>query len=332
MSMLTTERAKGHGQDRRIQPFDIATLKGHFMKRSWKIVILALTAAIAIGSITTYLFTIGPFGKPVLATVNGKKILVAGFRQDLEKVDPAYRDLVREDPGKLLDILINKAVLLQEAKREGVTAPKGEGAIPPVAGPDAETLIITTYLEKKMAALPPAPPEEVDRIYEAYKDQLVGRKKEEATALIRQMIEQRRQGEEAEKLIADLRKGAKIDVNQKELQKLAIVPSGMETQSESNFRKALTGGKPMVVDFGSNSCIPCRQLRPVLQKVRKDYEGKLEVLIIEIQKNQQLAAEYQIQVMPTVVFIDRAGKVVFRHQGFMSEEKIKEQLAKMGVV
>jgi len=110
-----------------------------------------------------------------------------------------------------------------------------------------------------------------------------------------------------------------------------VVEPGMETQTEADFRKALKGGKPMVVDFGSNSCIPCRQLRPVLQKVRKDHEGKLEVLIIEIQKNQQLAAEYQIQVMPTVVFIDKTGKEVFRHQGFMSEEKIKEQLAKMGV-
>jgi thioredoxin 1 len=188
------------------------------------------------------------------------------------------------------------------------------------------------YLDKKMAALPPVAPEEVDRIYEAYKDQLGGRKKEEAAPLIKQMIEQQHQGEEAEKLIADLRKNAKIDVNQKELQKLAVVPPGMETQSEADFRKALTGGKPMVVDFGSNSCIPCRQLRPVLQKIQKDYTGKLEVLIIDIRNNQKLASDYQIQVIPTVVFFDPAGKEVFRHQGFMSEEKVKEQLAKTGVV
>ena len=106
----------------------------------------------------------------------------------------------------------------------------------------------------------------------------------------------------------------------------------METQSEADFRKALTGGKPMIVDFGSNSCIPCRQLRPVLQKVRKDYTGKLEVLIIDVRNNQKLASDYQIQVIPTVVFFDPTGKEVFRHQGFMSEEKVKEQLAKMGVV
>ena len=88
----------------------------------------------------------------------------------------------------------------------------------------------------------------------------------------------------------------------------------------------------MVVDFGSNSCIPCRQLRPILQKIRQDYTGKLEVLIIDIRNNQKLASEYQIQMIPTVVFFDPAGKEVFRHQGFMSEEKVKEQLAKLGVV
>jgi len=56
------------------------------------------------------------------------------------------------------------------------------------------------------------------------------------------------------------------------------------------------------------------------------------VLIIDVRNNPKLASDYQIQVIPTVVFFDPAGKEIFRHQGFMSEEKVKEQLAKMGVV
>jgi thioredoxin 1 len=44
------------------------------------------------------------------------------------------------------------------------------------------------------------------------------------------------------------------------------------------------------------------------------------------------SSTYQIQVIPTVVFFDPASKEIFRHQGFISEEKIKEQFAKMGVV
>lgn len=302
------------------------------MQKKWKIAVLALTVVIIVGGIATYLFTIGPLGKPVLVTVNGEKITVALFQEELLKIDPAIRDVVKGDPGKLIDMLINRALLLQQAKKEGIAVPKRESVTPPTAGQDEETATIMAYLNKKMATLPPIAPEEVEQIYETYKDQMGGRKKEEAMPLIKQMIEQQRQGEEAGKLIADLHKSAKIDVNQKELQKLTVVPPGMETQSEEDFRKALTGGNPMVADFGSNSCIPCRQLRPVLQKIRKDYAGKLEVLIIDVRNNQKLASDYQIQVIPTVIFFDPSGKEIFRHQGFMSEEKIKEQLAKMGVV
>ncbi len=291
---------------------------------------IAVLAVLVLGGAAAYLVSIGPLGNPVLASVNGEKITVALFRKELAKIDPATRGLMAQDPAKLLDFMVNRALLLQQAKKEGVTAPKG-GAASPEAPQDSEFATIVAYLEKKVAALPPITAEEVEQIYEVYKGQMAGRQKEDALPLIRQMVEAQRREEEAGRILSDLRKEARIEIDGKALQKLAVVEPGMETQTEADFRKALKGGKPMVVDFGSNSCIPCRQLRPVLQKVRKDHEGKLEVLIIEIQKNQQLAADYQIQVMPTVVFIDKTGKEVFRHQGFMSEEKIKEQLSKMGL-
>jgi thioredoxin 1 len=240
--------------------------------------------------------------------------------------------LIKENPSKLLDLIINRTLLLQQAKKEGVAAPPKAAAASPGEQLDQETATIMAYLDKKVAALPPVTSEEVEQIYEAYKDQMAGRKKEEVLPLIRQMIEAQRKEVEAGKVLIELRRDARIEIDEKTLRKLAATPAGMETQSEEDFRKGLTGGKPMVVDFGSNSCIPCRQLRPVLQKVRKDYAGKLEVLIIDIRNHQTLAEEYRIQVIPTILFFDPMGKEMHRHQGFMSEEKIKEQLGKMGVV
>ena len=68
--------------------------------------------------------------------------------------------------------------------------------------------------------------------------------------------------------------------------------------------------------------------KPVLAAVNGE-----KIPVARFQKElQKLASDYQIQLIPTVVFFDRAGKEVFRHQGFMSEEKVKEQLAKIGVV
>jgi hypothetical protein len=87
------------------------------MKKKWQIAILALTAVIAVGGVATYLFTIGPLGKPVLAAVNGEKISVARFQVELGRIDPAARELVKEDPIKLLDVLINRTLLLQRVER-----------------------------------------------------------------------------------------------------------------------------------------------------------------------------------------------------------------------
>jgi thioredoxin 1 len=304
------------------------------MAKKWRIPLLILLAVVAAGGVAAYLFTVGPFGMSVLATVNGEKITLTGFQQELERIDPSYRDMARENPEKLLEIIINRYLLVQQAKKDGITLPSGTK---PEAGSEEEAIaLIEAYFKKMAASLPPVAAAEIDEVYAAYKDQLGGRTREEATALIGQLIAQQRQGEQVDRLINDLRKAAQIDVNRKALQKLAgtapDVTPDLVTQSEEDFRKALTDGKPTLVDFGSNSCIPCRELRPVLEKIRKDFAGKLEVLIIDVQKYAKLAGEYQVQVIPTVIFFDAAGKEVSRHQGFMSESRIKEQLVKLGMV
>jgi thioredoxin 1 len=300
------------------------------MKKQWKIAVALLAGLIVFGGGAAYWFTLGPGGQPVLASVNGETITLGRFQQELERIDPAYREMARQEPEKFLEILINQTLLLQEAKKAGVALPPGEK---PAAGTEAETVaLIEAYLATQAEALPPATAAEVEQIYETYRDQLAGRSREEATALIKGMIEEQRRGEAVDRLIDGLRRAARIDIRQPELQKLSQTVPGLETQSEEDFRKALAGGKPAIVDFGSNSCLPCRQLRPVLEKVRTDYAGKLEVLIIDVRDHGKLAAEYEVRVIPTVIFFDAGGKEVVRHQGFMSEEKIKGELAKLGMV
>ena len=300
------------------------------VKRKTKILVIALLAVIALGAGVACWILAGPFGVPTLVTVNGEGIPVSRFHDELAKIEPAYRDLLKEEPGQLLDGMVNQVLLLQQAKKEGVSAAKGEDSTTPVKV-DKDQATIRAFLEKRMAALPAITPQEVESIYETYKSQFAGQAKEAVAPLIRETLERQRQMEAIQKLIADLRQSAVIELNQKEYAKLSAPAPGSETQSEADFGRALTGGKPLVVDFGSNTCIPCRQLRPVLQTIRQSYAGKLEVLVIDIQKNEKLAREYQIQVIPTVIFFDRSGKEVFRHQGFMSEDRIKEQIAKMGV-
>lgn len=290
------------------------------MKKKWLIGLL-LTVGVLAAGVGVY-FLAQSLDKDWVLSINGEKMSTETFKSELAKLEPVYQDLLKEDPGKFMEGFINHT-LLQQAARKEAAPPQGAGA--------DNTLAIQAYMEKKMASLPPVGEDAVERFYEEKKDQLGGQKKDAVAPMIKAMLEQQQRYEFMEKLINDLRQHSKIEVNQKVLQQLAAGTTGPDTQTEADFRKAISGGKPMVVDFGSNSCIPCRQLRPVLQKVQKTYTGKVEVLVIDVRYNQKLSDEYKIQVIPTVVFFDRTGKEIFRHQGFMNEESIKVQLAKIGV-
>jgi thiol-disulfide isomerase/thioredoxin len=94
--------------------------------------------------------------------------------------------------------------------------------------------------------------------------------------------------------------------------------------TEEELKKALASGKPVLVDFGANSCVPCRQLRPVLKDVKNEYSGKAEILVIDVYKYQSLAKEYKIMLIPTLVFFDSKGKETFRHTGVLEKDKIVE--------
>lgn len=292
------------------------------MKNKWIVALLVVTVMLAAGGIMFYL-VVGSPDESWIVTINGENISESEFKAELAKLNPDYQEIIKEDPDKFMEGIVSQTLLLQQAKKEGFV-PTGPGNV--------KTATILAYLEKQMASLPPIGAKEVDLFYEQHKDRMGGRKKTEAAPVIKQMLETQQRDELVQKLVTELRQRAKIDVNQKALRKLATVVAEAVTQSEGDFRKALSGGKPTVVDFGANSCIPCRQLRPVLQKIRQTYAGKLEVLVIDIRHNKKLADDYKIQVIPTVVFFDRTGKEIFRHQGFMSEEKMKDQLVQMGVI
>ena len=87
------------------------------------------------------------------------------------------------------------------------------------------------------------------------------------------------------------------------------------TNTDQDLKIALISGKPVLVDFGSNKCIPCRQLRPILKEVEKELAGKAHVLVIDVYNFGRLAREHRVQLIPTLIFFDSSGKEVFRRMG-----------------
>ena len=60
------------------------------------------------------------------------------------------------------------------------------------------------------------------------------------------------------------------------------------TNTDKELKNALQSGQPVLVDFGSNKCIPCRQLRPILKDVAQEFSGKAHVLVIDVFQYQGL--------------------------------------------
>ncbi|MGE5842182.1 MAG: thioredoxin family protein [Deltaproteobacteria bacterium] len=90
-------------------------------------------------------------------------------------------------------------------------------------------------------------------------------------------------------------------------------------------------GLVTLVDIGAKSCIPCKMMDPILQKMDKRYEGKADVIFIDVRYHQEEVRRFRINGIPTQIFFDKAGKEIYRHTGFMSEAAIVEQFKKMGV-
>ena len=97
------------------------------------------------------------------------------------------------------------------------------------------------------------------------------------------------------------------------------------------LEKVLTNGKPTLAEFGWRECIPCKDMRPILEKLDQEYKGKLNVVIVEIPFNEDLAEKYGIMVMPVQIFFDSKGKEIVRHAGFLPKQEIVGQLERMGI-
>ncbi len=81
---------------------------------------------------------------------------------------------------------------------------------------------------------------------------------------------------------------------------------------------------PALIDFGREDCFACVEVAPILEELKSEYEGRLRVEYVEVasEENKAAAARFDVRVLPTQLFVDREGQVVFRHEGFYSKEEM----------
>jgi thioredoxin 1 len=87
---------------------------------------------------------------------------------------------------------------------------------------------------------------------------------------------------------------------------------------------------PKLVDLGADKCIPCKMMAPILEELKKEYPGKLDVVFIDVWKNSGEGETYKIRVIPTQIFYGSDGKELFRHEGFFAKEDILAKWKEFG--
>jgi thioredoxin 1 len=89
---------------------------------------------------------------------------------------------------------------------------------------------------------------------------------------------------------------------------------------------------PRLVDLGAKKCIPCKMMAPILDELKTEYAGKLDVEFIDVweKENADKAKAFGISTIPTQVFMGADGKELWRHEGFISKDGILEKWAELG--
>ncbi len=82
---------------------------------------------------------------------------------------------------------------------------------------------------------------------------------------------------------------------------------------------------PVVLDFYSDTCMPCKMLSPVLDDLGKLYKDKLKICKLNVNENSQLADEYGVMAVPTLMYV-KNGREINRTIGFINKNEILEHL------
>lgn len=94
--------------------------------------------------------------------------------------------------------------------------------------------------------------------------------------------------------------------------------------TSENFDSLKNGNLPLVVDFWAEWCGPCKMISPIISQLAEEYDGKLVVGKCNVEESEELAAEYGIRNIPTLLFF-KNGQLVDKFVGAANKVKLQEK-------
>ncbi len=236
---------------------------------------------------------------------------------EIAKAPEHVRNQLRKNAFYLLEELATRRLLLREAKARAAKAGKEVSKM-------AERELLQGHFDDLTAGVK-VTDEEIAKFHRQNKDMLGSAKLEQVKPQIRDFLLRQKKQEAVTEHVRNLGKRTVVEVSAEWAKKQAVVAK------DNPVDKVRNSGRPSLVDFGSKGCRPCDMLAPILETLRKKYEGKANVIFVSVREEQILASRYGIQSIPVQIFFDKDGKEIFRHVGFIPQDEIEKKLAEMGV-
>lgn len=232
------------------------------------------------------------------------------LRNQIKKYPEELRSQLEKNLLFFLEQLATETILVQAAKKD-------------LKGKETTNKnnrdILELYFKKHLDSIDVSETE-IKKFYQENKAMMGGLSLQQVKKDLENFLLQEKRKSAIEKIITEVGQSLLIEIDKKWLEKQIPVIR------DNPVDRARYSGKPTLVDFGADGCLPCDMMAPILKKIEKKYEGKLNVVFIHVRKEQVLSARYGIQSIPVQIFFDKNGKEVFRHTGFYSEDEIENKI------
>ena len=110
----------------------------------------------------------------------------------------------------------------------------------------------------------------------------------------------------------------------------ALKPRGPSAGAPGAGDGSEAAGLPRLLELGSDTCIPCKQMAPIIEELKTAYAGQLRVDFIDVKKNEGASEAYDVRLIPLQIFFDAEGQELFRHEGFFAKDDILAKWKELG--
>ncbi len=261
--------------------------------------------------------TVGELPANTLVRAGSLEFTTEALEAEIAQSPEKTRETNKKNAFFVLEQMVSKRLLLEAAKQQAMEAKKDIAAL-------SEKDLLGEYARGLVSSVQ-ASDEEVAAFYEKNKEACGGAALEQIKDDLKNYVINEKQQDLFREHIRTAGKRTPIVLS------AAWTKAQTENVKDNPVDKARVSGKPSLVDFGSTGCRPCDMMAPILEDMKKKYEGKANVIFVHVMEDQFLAKRYGVQSIPVQVFFDAGGKEVYRHTGFFPQVECEKRLAEIGV-